>query len=401
MTEPGAEGVVIAGAGPVGLTAALVLARRGVPVTVLEAGPALSRESRASTFHPPTLDLLDELGVTAALKAMGIIADRYQMRDRRGGIYAEFDLATLRDDTAHPYRVQCEQSRFTPLLLERLDTHPHARVLFGRRVVGVEHHDEGVAVQVETASGPAVHEAAWLVGADGAASAVRRAAGIPFEGMTYPERYLVVTTTYELLDALGDLAYVNYLSDPEEFVVLLRLPDVWRAMFPVRGDEPEAAALSDASAQRRMRGIADIGAPYPVQHRTLYRVHQRIAATFRRGRLLLAGDAAHINNPLGGMGMNSGVQDAFMLARRLADVIGGERDEEALDVYADHRRGVALRHVRALSHQNVQQMQATDEGERRRHQEELGRIAADPERSRRFLRLRTLMDALDEERRLA
>lgn len=392
--------VLVAGAGPVGLTVALLLARRDIEVTVLEAGAALSRESRASTFHPPTLDLLDGLGITEYLEAIGIIARRYQMRDRRRGVFAEFDLATLAGDTAHPYRVQCEQSRYTPVALDRLGRYPQARVLFNHRVVAAKPHDDRVCVQVEVDGRSIEFEADWLIGSDGASSAVRGSVGIPFEGITYPERYLVVTTTYDLLEALPDLAYVNYIADPSEFVVLLRLPDVWRAMFPITSKESDDEALSDESAQRRLRGVADLGANYPVQHRTVYRVHQRVASTFRKARVLLAGDAAHINNPLGGMGMNSGIHDAFMLAGQLSAVITGKQDLEALDLYAAHRREVALRYVQPLSHENVEQMQERDESERIRQQDELARIAADTQLSRTFLRQRTLIDALEEERAL-
>ncbi len=389
--------VLIAGAGPVGLTAALVLAERGIPVTVFEAGDELSRTSRASTFHPPTLDLLDQFdGVAAELVSIGVIADRYQLRDRRHGPYAEFDFTTLRKDTRHPYRVQCEQSRYTPIALDRLARHGHAEVLFGHPVTAVEAHDDHVDVRTAGTAGAANFTGSWLIGADGASSAVRESLGIEFEGMTYPDRYIVVTTTFDLLEAVPDLAYVNYLSDPREFVVLLRLPEVWRALFPIPNRISEEDATSEASAQRLLRGLADIGRPYPVDHISLYRVHQRVAATMRRGRVLLAGDAAHINNPLGGMGMNSGMHDAFMLGEYLAGRIEGSRPDSCLDTYSEFRRQVAIRHVQPMSHENVEQMEEGDEQERLRQQAELARIAADPELCRQYLRERTLITILEE-----
>jgi 3-(3-hydroxy-phenyl)propionate hydroxylase len=389
--------VLIAGAGPVGLTAALVLAKRGIPVTVFESGDELSRASRASTFHPPTLDLLDQFdGVTNRLIEIGVLADRYQLRDRREGPYAEFDFATLRDDTRHPYRIQCEQSRYTPIALESLRAFSNAEVLFGHAVSGAEVVEDHVEVHVERDGTPVSFRGSWLIGADGASSAVRESLGIGFEGMTYPDRYIVVTTTFDLLEAVPDLAYVNYLSDPREFVVLLRLPDVWRALFPIPSGITDEEATSEASAQRLLTGLADIGEPYPLDHVSLYRVHQRVATTLRRGRALLAGDAAHINNPLGGMGMNSGMHDAFMLADYLAATIEGSRPDSCLDTYADFRRQVATRHVQTISHQNAEQMAEVDEQERLRQHAELARIASDPGLCREYLRERTLITSLEE-----
>jgi 3-(3-hydroxy-phenyl)propionate hydroxylase len=388
--------VIVVGAGPVGLSAALVLASSNVRVTVLEAGTALSTASRASTFHPPTLDLLEEFGLASALIEIGLIADRYQMRDRESGLVAEFDLGVLREDTAFPFRVQCEQSRYTPLALNALSSFEHATVRFGHAVDDVERHDDRVVVHARTEQGNVTIAGDYLIGADGARSAARQAAGIAFEGMTYPERYLVALTTYDLSLAIPGLAPVNYISDPREFVVLLHLPDGWRAMFPIAVGESDEDAMSSESIERRLQGLVAIDGSYPVLHSTLYRVHQRVAATMRSGRVLLAGDAAHINNPLGGMGMNSGIHDAFSAARKLARVLHGESDDRVLDAYAEDRRNVALHEVKVLSHENVTQMQEPDPDERRRGQDELRRVASDPELMRRFLFRRTLIGPLRE-----
>ncbi|MFA1547881.1 FAD-dependent oxidoreductase [Actinomadura chokoriensis] len=371
--------VLVAGAGPVGLTAALALARRGVPVTVLEAEPALAAESRASTFHPPSLEMLDELGVLDALLERGLVSRTFQYRERRGGIIAELDLSVLSGDTPYPFRVQCEQSKLTPILREHL-LEAGGEVRFGAAVRDVLPHAGGV--EVATAGGR--FRGDWLIGADGAGSAVRRSLGVGFEGMTYPERFLVASTRTDIEALLPGIAAVNYVFDPEEWLVLLRTPDHWRVLFPTPEGTPDDHEL--ARLPERLRGVAD--APWDVAHASLYRVHQRVAATFRTGRVLLAGDAAHVNNPLGGMGMNSGIHDAVRLAGALADVLDGG-PEAALDAAAAARRETARSFVQRVTHANWERMRSDDPAA---YHDELRKLAGDPVELRRYL-LRTSMIA--------
>ncbi|WP_034591728.1 FAD-dependent oxidoreductase [Hamadaea tsunoensis] len=364
--------VIVVGAGPVGLAAALALLRRGVDVLVLEAGESLAAESRASTLHPPTLEILDELGVIEDVLRRGLRAPTFAYRDRAEGHVATLDLGLLAGDTRYPFRVQLEQSKLTPILLGAI-LQAGGDVRFGRPVTAVE-----TTGTVHTGTG--THHADWVVAADGAHSAVRRSLGLPFEGMTYAERFLVASTDEDLTEMLPDLAAVNYVFDPVDWSVLLRTPDHWRVLLPTPGDTEDDAELSRMDG--RLRSIADPGRPWRIAHTTIYRVHQRVAADFRAGRVLLAGDAAHVNNPLGGLGMNSGIHDAMAYARAIADP-GACGD----DVFAaaDRRRKTALDYVQTVSHQNYQRLSAADPGQRRAYLDEWRAVAADPVRARASL----------------
>ena len=378
--------VLIAGAGPVGLCAANVLADAGVPVRVLEAEPSLPENLRASTFQPPTLDMLARLGATQRLIEMGRVAPLLQYRDRAGWV-AELDFGVIGEETGQPYRVQCEQYRLNQVLAERLAT--KARIEFGCQVTDVRQDAASVTVLV---NGTREIKADWVIGADGGRSRVREALGIALEGFTWPERFLVASTPFDFAAATPGLCDVAYFADPEEWFFLLRVPGVWRAMFPVPEEEKDEAALSDESVQRRLRRVHPSPSQYEVRHRTLYSVHQRVAQSYRKGRCFLAGDAAHLNNPLGGMGMNGGIHDAFNLAEKLAAVIAGRAAEDELDRYERQRRPVALEYVNTITIANKRNLEAKDPEEHQRWKALMTRTAADPRLAREYM-LRTSMIA--------
>ena len=376
----------IAGAGPVGLTAAAHLVRCGIPVTVFEASESLSEELRASTFHPPTLDMLDELGFAGELIGQGLIAPRFQYRTR-SGVIAEFDFAAIADATRHPHRLQCEQFKLTRIIHDRLRDEPNFRIEFGRRVEGVTHDAAGVTVRLSGPGGRGEERRApWLVGADGAGSNVRRSLGIEFEGFTWPERFLVVSTPFDFYSVLPDLASVSYVADPVQWHFYLQIPQMWRMMFPIAPDVPDETATTRAFAQAALDTLVPgVTNYYEITHVTLYRVHQRVAGTFRAGRVFLAGDAAHINNPLGGMGMNGGIHDALNLAQRLVRVWRGEAADEELDRYDRQRRLITLEYVQKHTTQNKRNLEAREPAEQARFRDEMRRIAADPALTREYL----------------
>ena len=201
--------VFISGAGPVGLCLALLLARAGVDVCVCEAEPTISEDLRASTFHPPTLDLLEPLGVTATLLEQGLICPHWQIRLHPTGERAVFDLSVLAGDTGHPYRLQVEQWKLSRALLDALRAEPRAEVTLGAPVVGMSQDNDCVAIEIERDGRRETHRALIAVGADGARSFIRRALDIPFEGETYPEITLLLTPRVPFEDHLEGVSNVT------------------------------------------------------------------------------------------------------------------------------------------------------------------------------------------------
>ncbi|HEV2547603.1 MAG TPA: FAD-dependent monooxygenase [Stellaceae bacterium] len=379
------ERVIIAGAGPAGLVAAAYLAERAVPVLVLESGGELSLESRASTFHPPTLDMLDAIGAAEPLIAQGLIAPTLQYRTQRDGRLAQFDFRGIADVTAHPYRLQAEQFKLTRIIHERYRSHPLVAVEFASPVAAVRQAGDQVLLRVDDAGSGREIAGRWLIGADGARSAVRRSLGIEFEGFTWPERFLVVSTPFDFYRVVPDLAPVSYVADPAQWHFLLQIPGLWRVMFPVPPEVDDERALDADYIARQMARIVPGIARYDVAHRTLYRVHQRVAKRFRLGRVFLVGDAAHVNNPLGGMGMNGGIHDAVNLAERLARVWHAETSEDELDRYERQRRGITVEYMQTQTIENKRNLEARDPAEHAAFKARLKEIAADPQRSRDYL----------------
>jgi len=382
------ERVLIAGAGPVGLVAAANLVRGGVPVTVFEAGDDLSEESRASTFHPPTLDMLDRLGAAAPLIAQGLVAPAFQYRSKHHGVLAQFDFGVIADVTKHPYRVQCEQSKLTRILHGRLSGKAEFELQFDAQVKDVTQHGSGVKIAVERKGRTERRSGRWLIGADGARSDVRRALGVEFPGFTWPERFVVVSTPFDFRAVIADLVAVSYVADPERWHFLLQIPGLCRVMFPIAPHESDELALSAEFAQSLMSTVVPGISNYEIAHATLYKVHQRVAETFQRGRAFLAGDAAHINNPLGGMGMNGGIHDAINLTSRLVEAWHGRQPEDDLARYDRQRRAVTREYIERQSIQNKRNLES-DGTEFGRN---LAEIAADKTRTYDYL-LRVAMIA--------
>jgi 3-(3-hydroxy-phenyl)propionate hydroxylase len=389
--------VLISGGGPVGLLCAWLLGRRGVPVRLFDLNRGPQDDPRAATTHPATLDLLTEDGLADDMARVGLVAPIFHFWDRPSGeLIAEFDHAVLKNDTQHPFVVQCEQFKTANLLLERLRKQPNVEVLYDHEVVGLTQDANSVSVEVRGPQGASTHRGAYVIGADGGRSTVRKQADIKFEGFTWPERFIVLTTPFDFKAHYG-YAFRSYFADPGEWCNCFKVsangpPGLWRTVYPANPSLTEEEILSDKGAQARMQSFFPSETPYEIVHRNLYVTHQRVAETFHKGRVLLAGDSAHVNNPIGGMGLNGGIQDAVNLADKLARVMLGGEPDTLLDLYDLQRRTVAVEFVQEQSIANKKRLEASDPETRKSNLAELRQMAADPERARQFL-LRTAMIA--------
>ena len=389
--------VLISGGGPVGLLCAWMLGRRGIAVRLFDNNPGLQADPRAATTHPATLDLLGEVGLADDMARVGLVAPIFQFWDRPSNrLVAQFHHSVLANDTKHPFVVQCEQFKTSSLLLERVRTLPNVEVLFDHEVVDVHQAADTVSVDVRGPAGIKSHSGVYLIGADGGRSIVRKRSDIAFDGFTWPERFIVLTTPFDF-EAERGYCYRSYFAEPGAWCNCFKVsadgpPGLWRTVFPTEPSQTDDVLMSDTGAQDRMQLFFPDQRPYEIVHRNLYVTHQRVAATFRKGRVLLAGDAAHVNNPIGGMGLNGGIQDAVNLSDKLIGVLLDGQSDRVLDLYDLQRRTVAVEFVQEQSIANKKRLEESDPVTRQKNLDELSRIADDPVRARQFL-LRTAMIA--------
>src|SRR5438067_11222604 len=347
--------IVVVGAGPVGTVAALACARFGHGVTLLEAQERVDDSPRALRTQPPTLEIIAELGLIDEYIAQGLVARIFQFWDRpRLRLIAQFDFERLRGETAYPFVVQTEQHKLANMGLARLRAMGNAMVRMATRVTGLAQDADGVTVHTE--QGPV--RADYVIGCDGGRSTVRKALDIEFEGFTWPERFLVITTRFDFQAALG-VCYRNYMADPQEWTNLFKvagddLKGRWRAVFNTREDESDEEALSDAAVRARLGRVYVPEAEREYLHLNLYSVHQRVAKSFRRGRVFLCGDAAHVNNPIGGLGLNCGIHEAWDLANLLS------AENPDLDAYERRRRPLNIEYVQEQTVANKKRLEERD-----------------------------------------
>jgi 3-(3-hydroxy-phenyl)propionate hydroxylase len=399
--------VIVIGAGPVGLCLSLALAQAGVRVCLIEAlgeHNFLEQVPRAGTNHPATLELFARIGLYDKLEPRGIVAPLFHYWDRHERkLIAEFDHAHLKGDTRFPYVLQCERIKIVEEALKLAKAHPAIELRLSTTFTGFTQSADGVMAQVTNLAGERESIAGvYLVSAEGARSIVRKELGIEFEGFTYPDRTLNIEVAYDFRQ--HGYTERNYISDPDEWSNLFHWkgpPDRWRVHFPTGPEDDETALTRPEAMQARLQRFLPTGKEFDVVGCNLYVVHQRVAQKFRGGRAILAGDSAHVNSPIGAMGMNSGVHDAFNLAEKLTKILHGEAGDDLLDRYERQRRHVAVQHTQAQTIRNKRLLAEKDPAVRAKNHDELRRTAEDPKLARAFLLRSSLIESLREAERIA
>ena len=332
--------VLVVGAGPVGVLNALGLARSGLSVTLIDAEPGIGQAPRAMVYHWSVLEGIERLGLLEAAKQVGFTKQDYDWFVYETGEKIHLSVSVLEGLVPHPYNLHMGQHKLAGIALEQLGRHDSASVRFGTRVTGLAQDDDGVTVTVETAEGTEQLRASYVIGADGAASTVRKTLGLGFDGITWPEMFVATNVRFDF-EKYG-YARSTLQIDPTYGAIIAKIDNtgLWRVTYAEHPDTP-VDQMGDRIPQWYEKLLpGDEG--YELDAYRPYRMHQRAASTMRAGRVLLAGDAAHATNPTGGLGLTSGLFDTFVLYDAVAAVVKGTADDSVLDRYADERRRTFL-----------------------------------------------------------
>ncbi len=394
--------VLISGGGPVGVVTGLALARAGIRVTVFDRLPKPAEDHRAATLQPSTLDLFVKLGLTDEILRQGIESPVFQWRDRiTNDIVAEFDYRMLAGESRYPFVIQLEQHKTIYIALAAAMKEPLFTMHRPAEVLSASQTADGVTLEVKHEDGSVrSYQGDYLIGCDGGRSVIRKTMGVSFDGFTWPERFNIVATTTDFEP--DNYRFRNYCSHPDRWCALMKVPGddgkgIWRCLFPAKEEESDEYVMSDEWIQARFDECLPSDKPYQIVHRNMYSVHQRVAGKFNQGRFVLAGDAAHVNNPVGGMGMNSGLQDGLNLADKLTQILLHGADATALlDRYDRQRRLTAIEYVQAQSIANKKTLEEKDPAVRQTNLDNLRRMANDKVKALDFVRRASLVAMLEK-----
>jgi len=394
--------ILISGAGPVGMITAYSLAAQGIPVKLFDTLPDIPNDHRAATLQPSTLQMLEETGMTAVLLPRGIESSLFQYRDRLSGeTIAEFDYGVLKDEVSYPFALQIEQHKTVRVVYDAARQFDCFALQREREVVAVDQKADSVEITVQAPDGSReTHRGRYLIGCDGGRSIARKSQDIKFPGFTLQERFIIVATHFDFAEA-GNYAFRNYVSHPVQWCALMKVPGeedegVWRCLFPAMTDDLDDVVMGDQWIMARFAECFPYQTSYNIVHRNLYVVNQRVAERFRKGRVLLAGDAAHVNNPIGGIGMNSGIHDGLNLADKIGAVWRNEAGDDVFDVYDRQRRTTANTYVQAQSIRNREILKESDPAERQKHFDELRAIIDNPQHHLDYVRRASLITMVEE-----
>ena len=380
MTEQ-VDGILVSGAGPVGLVTALRLARAGIRVVVVDSEPAIRDEPRAAVYHSPVVERFAQLGVLEDLQQIGVLKQAYHYWNIEHRLLGHFSFDVLRpEDTTHPFNLHLGQPALAAVILRHLLRVPGVEVRWNTRLTAVTQSDDVVTATVETCEGPKQIRARWLVGADGGHSGTRRALNLKLEGVTHPEWFVATNVMFDFTK--HGYGQSNIVLDPDHWAIIpvIDKAGLWRCTYREDGalTEAEARALVPQRYALFAPGLAD-RKPAAVNP---YRVHDRCAESFRVGRVLLAGDAAHLVNPIGGLGLTGGLLDAFPLSDALIAVIEGREPPSALDAWAAERRRVFLEVTVPTATENRRRVSERDPEKKRADEARLHHLTVDREAAR-------------------
>jgi len=354
----------------------------------------LDQVRRAGTIHPVTLEMLDELGLYRRLEPRGLKAPlvHYWNGDAPEPI-AVFDHAALAEDTRFLFALQCDRLKVVAEAYGLARDFDAIEIRLGCEMTDVRQDADRVVATLRDQTGATAEiECSHLISCEGAHSNARKAMAIEFEGFAFPDATMTLSIDHDFA-AQRDYSYRNYILSPDLWSNLFKWTDLWRLVLPADPQADPEKLLDDAVIHERLQRFYPTERPYQVIAKSIYTVHQRVAKTFRRGRVLLAGDAAHINSPIGAMGMNSGIHDAINLGDKLSRVLEGAADG-LLDLYVRQRRHAAIVHVQAMTIRNKQLMAEKDPAARRQRHDELRRAAGDPKAAREFMLRASLIQSV-------
>ena len=387
--------ILITGGGPVGLFAAIRLTGFGISVTLVEKNSAVSQNIRASTIHPPSLEMMAPYGINDEVFNHGLKVAKWQIRNHITGENVIFDLKHIADETEFPYRVQCEQSKLCNIMNQILKRQSLADIRYSTELLSAKQDKNGVTIKVVHKKREEELRGRFLIAADGGTSTIRSQLRIPFEGSTYPERTVLVTTPFPFHKYIEGLSSVTYCWQKNGNFSLLQLPNQWRASLYFPEELSPEEALSEDRIQQQLHEIYPSVEPFTIYDKRVYRVHQRIVPKYNHGRILLAGDAAHLNSPSGGMGMNGGLHDAHNLTEKLNKIWSGG-DLSLLDLYSRQRKPIAERQIIEQADQNRKRMTERDPTKRRKVLAEMRAITEDPVKCKSFLMKSSMIEGLRE-----